>query len=87
MYAGAGGALGTSTNAITWTLRTSGTTSQINTLIYQIQNGYSYAGNLGAYGTSPGAYTYNISTEFVLPATINNSITPGSLLTAHIKYR
>jgi hypothetical protein len=65
VYAGLGGVLATSTNAITWTARTSGTTNVIQALIYA-DNLYVYAGNGGVLATA-AKYTYNTATEFVLP--------------------
>jgi hypothetical protein len=65
VYGGNGGVLGTSTDAITWTRRTPGTTSSIRALTYD--NGlYVYGGVGGVLGTAV-AYSYNTATEFALP--------------------
>jgi microcystin-dependent protein len=62
LYAGASGILGTSTDAITWTVRTSGTTSSINTVVYG--NGlYVYAGAGGVLATSTDAITWTARTS------------------------
>ena len=60
--AGDGGFLATSTDAITWTSRTSGTTSTINGLAYG--NGvYVYAGDGGVVATSTDAITWTSRTS------------------------
>lgn len=57
VYAGNGGVLATSTNAVTWTDRTSGTVSTINALAYG--NGvYVYGGNGGVIATSTDGITW-----------------------------
>jgi hypothetical protein len=54
VYSGVTGKVGTSTNAINWTARTSGTASAINQVIYG--NGlYVYGGNGGVLATSTNA--------------------------------
>jgi hypothetical protein len=59
VYAGAGGVLRTSTDAITWDLRTSGTTSQINALTYD--NGiFTYVAAGGGMATSTDAITWSV---------------------------
>ena len=53
VYAGSGGVLATSTNAITWTARTSGTTTAIVALTYAANQGiFLYGVSLLAYGYS-----------------------------------
>jgi hypothetical protein len=65
IYGGGGGTLGTSTDAVTWTIRTPGTISTIRALTYG--NGlYVYAGDGGVLGTA-AEYSYNTATEFALP--------------------
>jgi len=60
--AGQGGYLATSTDAITWTARTSGTTSAINSLTYG--NGiFVYAGAGGVLATSTNAITWTARTS------------------------
>lgn len=60
-YHGSGGMLGTSTDAITWTARTSGTASEIRSVIHA--NGtYVYSGAGGAVGTSTDAITWTVRT-------------------------
>ena len=62
VYAGSVGTLATSTDAITWTARTSGTTSDIDALIYD--NGlYVYAGGGGVLATSTDAITWTARTS------------------------
>ena len=62
MYGGVGGALATSTDAITWTARTSGTSNNINSIIY-VNGIYVYAGDGGVLRTSTDAITWTASTS------------------------
>jgi hypothetical protein len=57
LYAGENGILGTSTDAITWTTRTSGTESNINSIAYS-DNLYSYVGDSGLIATSTDGITW-----------------------------
>ena len=59
VYAGAGGVLRTSTDAITWTAQTSGTTTVINALLYA-EGLFVYAGNGGVLATSTDAITWAV---------------------------
>lgn len=63
VYGGFGGALATSTDAITWTSRTSGTSSIINSIIYNGSNLYVYAGEAGVLATSTNAITWTSRTS------------------------
>jgi hypothetical protein len=64
IYAGDSGSIRTSTDAITWTARTSGTSSSINALNYGT-NTFVYAGTGGVIGTA--SPTYNTAVEFIIP--------------------
>jgi len=61
VFGGQGGVLKTSTDGITWTNRTSGTSSNINALTYG--GVYMYAGDGGVLATSTDAITWNAQTS------------------------
>ena len=61
VFAGQGGVLKTSTDGITWTNRTSGTSSNINALTFGTV--YAYAGDGGVLATSTDAITWNAQTS------------------------
>lgn len=58
VYYGSGGALGTSTDAVTWTARTSGLTSYIRAVVYG-NNNYVYQADQGYIFTSTDASTWS----------------------------
>jgi len=62
VYGGTGGVLATSTDAITWTARTSGTASAIRSVIYG-DDLYVYAGDGGVLATSTNAITWTARTS------------------------
>ena len=61
---GASGVLNTSTNAIVWILRTSGTTLQLNSFIFA-NNTYIAAGNSGVLNTSTDSIAWTLRTASV----------------------
>lgn len=77
VYAGDSGALGTSTNGINWTTRTSGTTELIDSLIYN-NNLYVYAGSGGALATSTDAINWTARTSgtssYIITLTYGNGV-------------
>ena len=76
LYGTQGGALGTSTDAITWTVRTSGTVSQINAITYGTN--YVAGGVGGVLLTSTDSITWTVRTSgtvsSILSLTYGNSL-------------
>jgi hypothetical protein len=62
VFTGTGGVLATSSNAVTWTLQTSGTSNNINALVYA-NNTFVYAGAGGVLATSANAVTWTQRTS------------------------
>ena len=62
VYAGTNGGLATSSNAVTWAARTSGTSNNINALTYG-DNTFVYAGAGGVLATSTNAATWTARTS------------------------
>jgi hypothetical protein len=67
VYAGSTGQLATSTDAITWTARTSGTSSLIAALTYG--NGIYMCGGQGGLLRTASLYSYDSTINFALPTT------------------